>query len=576
MVINSDIDRLGTSSEKYEPFAPPTLDDRTWPSKRITKAPRWLATDLRDGNQSLAHPMTVEQKWTYFELLVKMGFKEIDVAFPGASDTEFNFTRRLVETPGAVPDDVWLQVLSPCRKEFIKRTVESVTGAKQATISLYIASSDSFLDTIFGLTQQDILDMAVDCVNYTREITKDDPTRQDTTWNLMFSPEAFSDTDTSYAIKLCEAVRQAWNPTAEVPIILNLPATVEMSTPNTFADQVEIFCRAFPQDSVIVSLHPHNDRGCAVAAAELGQLAGARRVEGCLFGNGERTGNVDLVTLALNLYTQGVDPGLDFSNLPEIRKTVEDLTRIPVHTRAPYAGDSVFLAYSGSHQDAINKGFKQWERPAETGKKPKWKVPYLPLDPKDIGATYESVIRVNSQSGKGGVAWTLERTANLELPRSLQQDFSTVVKAVSDKVQRVLSPEELQELFLRHYRVLERDGKVLDHAATDIGGGRFEIRATILVNGLAREIRGTGTSISAALSAALAVGTGLQISFDVYHRKWMEDGKEQDMALAMCDLKRGKYTSWGVKVGSTLEMELLACLSAVLVSCHPRQERAQY
>ncbi|KAJ4293444.1 hypothetical protein N0V90_008727 [Kalmusia sp. IMI 367209] len=555
---------LHTSSEKYESFSPPTLSDRTWPSKKITEAPRWLATDLRDGNQSLAHPMTVDQKWTYFELLVKIGFKEIDVSFPGASDTEFNFTRRLVETPGAVPDDVWLQVLSPCRREFIKRTVESVTGAKQATISLYIASSDSFLDTIFGLTQEDILNMAVDCVTYTRQITKEDPERQDTTWNLMFSPEAFSDTDPSYAIKLCDAVREAWDPKPAVPMILNLPATVEMCTPNTFADQVEIFCRAFPQDSVIVSLHPHNDRGCAVAAAELGQLAGARRVEGCLFGNGERTGNVDLVTLALNLYTQGVDPHLDFSDLPGIRKTVEELTRIPVHTRAPYAGDSVFLAYSGSHQDAINKGFKQWEQPASKDKKNIWKVPYLPLDPKDIGATYESVIRVNSQSGKGGVAWTLERTANLELPRSLQQDFSMVVKAVSDKVQRVLSPEELQELFLRNYRVLERDGKVLEHSATEIGGGRFEVRATILINGLAREVRGKGPSVSAALSAALAVGTGLQISFDVYQRKWMENGQEQDMVLAMCDLKRGKYTSWGVKVGSSLDVELMACLSAVL------------
>lgn len=510
--------------------------------------------------------MTVEQKWTYFQLLVKMGFKEIDVAFPGASDTEFNFTRRLVETPDAVPDDVWLQVLSPCRREFIKRTVESVTGAKQATISLYIATSDSFLNTIFGLTQEDIFNMAVDCVNYTRELTKDNPARQGTTWNLMFSPEAFSDTDPAYVIKLCDAVRQAWNPTPEVPVILNLPATVEMSTPNTYADQVEIFCRAFPQDSVIVSLHPHNDRGCAVAAAELGQLAGARRVEGCLFGNGERTGNVDLVTLALNLYTQGVDPDLDFSDLPGIRKTVEELTRIPVHTRAPYAGDSVFLAYSGSHQDAINKGFKQWERPSTEGKKNLWKVPYLPLDPQDIGATYESVIRVNSQSGKGGVAWTLERTANLELPRSLQQSFSTVVKTVSDKVQRVLSPEELQELFLRNYRVLEREEKVLEHSAAEIGGGRFEVRATILINGLAREVRGKGPSVSAALSAALAVGTGLQISFDVYKRKWTENGEEQDMVLAMCDLKRGKHTAWGVKVGSTHEIELLACLSAVMVS----------
>ncbi|KAI4262186.1 MAG: hypothetical protein L6R42_002627, partial [Xanthoria sp. 1 TBL-2021] len=360
--------------------------------------------------------MTVEEKWTYFRLLVEMGFKELDVAFPSASDTEVNFTRSLVETPNAVPDDVWLQVLSPCRREMIQRTVQSVTGARKAIISLYITSSDNFQSTMFGLSQYEVLEMAVDCVRYTKTLTKD--IHPDTTWNLMFSPEAFSDTDTSYAIALCDAVREAWEPTTEVPIILNLPATVEMCTPNTFADQVEVFHRAFPGDTVVVSLHPHNDRGCAVAAAELGQLAGATRVEGCLFGNGERTGNVDLVTLALNIYTQGVDPQLDFSNLPEIRRTVESLTQIPVHTRAPCAGDSVFLAYSGSHQDAINKGFKKWNTPlADCEKKNIWKVPYLPLDPEDIGATYESVIRVNSQSGKGGVAWTLQRSADLDLPK---------------------------------------------------------------------------------------------------------------------------------------------------------------
>ena len=512
--------------------------------------------------------MTVEQKWTYFELLINMGFKEIDVAFPGASDTEFKFTRKLVETPNAVPDDVWLQVLSPCRRDIIKRTVESVTGAKQATISLYIASSDNFLDTIFGLTQQDILNMAVDCVTYTRLLTKEDPAQQHTTWNLMFSPEAFSDTDPSYAIELCRAVFEAWQPSSAVPMILNLPATVEMSTPNTFADQVEIFCRAFPQESVIVSLHPHNDRGCAVAAAELGQLAGATRVEGCLFGNGERTGNVDLVTLALNLYTQGVDPGLDFSQLPNIRKTVEELTRIPVHTRAPYAGDSVYLAYSGSHQDAINKGFKQREKTAASKGKSIWKVPYLPLDPQDIGATYESVIRVNSQSGKGGVAWTLERSASLDLPISLRQDFSNVVKAISDKLGRVLTPEDLQELFLRNYKVLEQNDNVCDHSATAMSDGSIDVCATVFDNGPSRQIRGKGLSVSAALSNALTEGTGLEISFDVYHRKWVGGGQEQDMKIAACNLNQRKVMSWGAKLGSTLDTELLACLSAFLVGAY--------
>jgi len=508
--------------------------------------------------------MNVEEKWVYFQMLVKMGFKEIYVAFPSASDTEFNFTRKLVETPNAVPEDVWLQVLSPCRRELIKKTVDSVTGAKKAIISLYIASSDNFQSTIFGLSRQDVLDMAVDCVRYTKSITKDDPTQQGTTWNLMFSPEAFSDTDSSYSIALCNAVREAWDPTPEVPVILNLPATVEMSTPNTFADQIEIFCRAFPQEDVIVSLHPHNDRGCAVAATELGQLAGARRVEGCLFGNGERTGNVDLVTLALNLYTQGVDPLLDFSDLPGIRRTVEKLTRIPVHTRAPYAGDSVFLAYSGSHQDAINKGFKMWENPS-AGQKSIWKVPYLPLDPQDIGATYEAVVKVNSQSGKGGVSWTLQRSVNLDLPKGMAQEFSKVVKAESDRVGEVLSPVDIQELFLKTYNVLARDQRVLKHHVNTSVPGRVEVSATILINGLAREVRGKGDSVPAALSAALAMGTGLQIALEVSECKWTEDGQTLPVRVSRCELKRAKLVSWGASMSAQGdEAELLSCLSAVL------------
>lgn len=511
--------------------------------------------------------MTVEEKWIYYRLLVQMGFTEIDVSFPSASETEFIFTRKLMETPNAVPENVWLQVLSPCRRDLIKRTVDSVTGAKKAIISLYIASSDNFITTIFGLTQKDIFDKAVDCVRYTRSITKDDPAKQGTTWNLMFSPEAFSDTDTSYAIELCNAVREAWDPTPEVPVILNLPATVEMSTPNTFADQVELFCRAFPQDSVVVSLHPHNDRGCAVAAAEMGQLAGATRVEGCLFGNGERTGNVDLVTLALNLYTQGIDPKLDFSNLPGIRRTIEKLTRIPVHTRAPYAGDSVFLAYSGSHQDAINKGFKQWESPAVDAKKKIWKVPYLPLDPEDIGSTYEAVVKVNSQSGKGGVAWTLQRSVNLDLPKGLQQDFAKIVKSVSDKASRVLSPEDIQVLFLDTYKALGKDVKILKHDVDIESSRHVDISATILINGLARDIRGKGFDVPAALASALAIGTGLQISFEILQREWREKGKTKPMAVARCDLKKGQYVAWGASMCERYqEAELLACLGSVLVS----------
>ncbi|KAL9636826.1 MAG: hypothetical protein Q9204_002108 [Flavoplaca sp. TL-2023a] len=358
----------------------------------------------------------------------------------------------------------------------------------------------------------------------------------ETTWNLMFSPEAFSNTDTSYAIALCDAVREAWEPAADVPIILNLPVTVEVCTPNTFADQVEIFHPVFPSDNVVVSLHPYNDRGSAVAAPEPGHFAGATRVEGCLFGNGERTSNVDLVTLALNLYTQGINPHLDFSNLPKIRRTVGALTRIPVHNRGPYAGDSVFLAYSGSHQDAINKGFKKWNTPPPNRKKKNnvWKVPYLPLDPQDIGATYESVSRVNSQSGKGGVAWTLQRSANLDLPKGLQQHFSKHMKTASDTLGCVLSAGDIQTLFLKTYHGTEKDDRILQYSITDPKPPNNQIRisATIQIHHLARHIHGSGSDIPPGVSSALAVGTGLQIAFEIVELKWMEGGKTRRMAIA--------------------------------------------
>ncbi|RHZ50794.1 uncharacterized protein CDV56_104828 [Aspergillus thermomutatus] len=550
---------LRNPSDKYEAFNPPDLPDRTWPSKRLTKRPRWLATDLRDGNQALACPMNVEQKWEYFQMLLRVGFKEIDISFPSASDTEFNFTRNVV---ASAPSDVWLQVLSPCRKELIRRTVDSVTGAKKAIISLYIATSDSFIQTMFESSQAAVLRTAVECVEYTRSITKDDPTQQDTTWNLMFSPEAFSDTDPAYAIAVCKAVKEAWGPSNEIPIILNLPATVERCTPNTYADQVEIFSRAFAgQEDVVVSLHPHNDRGCAVAAAELGQLAGATRVEGCLFGNGERTGNVDLVTLALNLYSQGVDPGLDFSDLPAIRKTVEKITQIPVHLRAPYAGDSIFMAYSGSHQDAINKGFKKW-RNVPPGERSIWKVPYLPIDPEDIGATYEAVIRVNSQSGKGGVAWVLQRTLDLELPKEFQQAFSKVIKAESEAQGRWLTEAEITQSFLRHYSILEKDSRIL---ACDVqpkadGSGRVTVRAIVLVSGRPREVVATGENAAAAVSFAFSSLAGLNLDFECVQRTIQSDAGEQlIIALVKC------RNLWRAKAAEREDLAIaLACLSSAL------------
>ncbi|KAJ5429264.1 Pyruvate carboxyltransferase [Penicillium cf. griseofulvum] len=494
-------------------------------------------------------------------MLLQVGFTEIDISFPSASDTEFNFTRSVV---ASAPSNVWLQVLSPCRKELIRRTVDSVTGAKKAIISLYIATSDSFIQTMFESTQEAVLRTAVECVEYTRSITKDDPTQQGTTWNLMFSPEAFSDTETSYAIAVCKAVKEAWGPSEDIPIILNLPATVERCTPNTYADQVEIFARAFKDNDVVVSLHPHNDRGCAVAATELGQLAGATRVEGCLFGNGERTGNVDLVTLALNLYSQGVDPGLDFSDLPGIRETVERITQIPVAVRAPYAGESVFTAYSGSHQDAINKGFKKWRDAASLDGRGIWKVPYLPIDPEDIGATYEAVIRVNSQSGKGGVAWVLQRTLNLELPKEFQQAFSKIIKSESEMKERWLTEAEITQSFLRHYSILEADSRIIkcDVSPKLDGTGRVIMRAIVLVKGHQREVVAAGENAADAVSFAFSSLAGLNLEFEVVLRSIQGSlGEPLVIALVKC------RNVWRARAAQHGDVAIaMACLSSALVS----------
>ncbi|EGW32820.1 uncharacterized protein SPAPADRAFT_60164, partial [Spathaspora passalidarum NRRL Y-27907] len=404
---------LADPSVKYKKFPDVHLPNRQWPSRSLNKTPRWLSTDLRDGNQSLPDPMSISEKKQYFQKLVEIGFKEIEVAFPSASQIDFDFTRFAVET---APADVSVQVLSPCREELITRTVESLKGAKRATVHIYLATSDCFRNVVFGLSKEESKRKAVECTKLVRKLTKDDPSTAGTDWDFEFSPETFSDTDLDYAVEVCEAVKAAWEPTEEKPIIFNLPATVEMATPNVYADQIEYFATHISnRETVCISLHPHNDRGCSVAAAELGQLAGADRVEGCLFGNGERTGNVDLVTLALNLYTQGISPKLDFSDINSVIDIVEKCNKIPVHARAPYGGSLVVCAFSGSHQDAIKKGFAAHEKEKEKaqGKQVHWKLPYLPLDPQDIGRTYEAIIRVNSQSGKGGSAWVILR--NLEL-----------------------------------------------------------------------------------------------------------------------------------------------------------------
>ncbi|KAJ5712021.1 2-isopropylmalate synthase [Penicillium malachiteum] len=575
---------LKDPSKKYKPFKPLNLPNRQWPNKTIDKAPRWLATDLRDGNQSLPDPMDGEQKLKFFKMLVDIGYKEIEVSFPAASQIDFDFTRRLVEEPGLTPDDVWLQVLAPCREDLIRRTVDSLTGAKKAILHIYLATSPCFRQIVFNMDKQQSLEKAVQCAKYARSITKDDPAQAGTEWQFEFSPETFSDTEPDFAIEVCEAVKAAWEPTAENPIIFNLPATVEMSTPNVYADQIEYFCSKMTErEKFVVSLHPHNDRGCAIAAAELAQMAGAQRVEGTLFGNGERTGNVDLVTLALNLYTQGVSPNVDFSDICSVIKVVEESNKIPVNERWPYGGLLVTSAFSGSHQDAVLKGFKLREAQGATDDD-EWRMPYLPLDPQDIGRTYEAVIRVNSQSGKGGAAWVILRSLELDLPRALQIEFSKTVQQASEEANRELRPAEVVHLFEESYHLKSNprfnlidynittdrsqspappeDGKVLN---TKNLKRRFT--GVIEIDGVQHAITGTGTGALSSLAAALAtLGIDLDVVDYKEHSIGRSSGKGRDVKAATyinCTAAGSKEKVWGVGIhADVVQASLIAMLSA--------------
>jgi len=433
---------LHNPSAKYRPFPPVNLVDRTWPDKAITHPPIWMSTDLRDGNQALIEPMSPEKKLRFFEMLVKIGLKEIEVGFPSASQTDFDFVRKLVDEK-RIPDDVTIIVLTQCRDELIRRTVESAAGAKNAIVHIYNSVAPVFRRVVFNMSREEITQIAVNGTTLVKELVNAHP---QTNWGLEYSPESFSTTELDFSRDICNAVSAAWQPTPQNKMIFNLPSTVECSTPNVYADQIEWMSRNLARrDSLIISVHPHNDRGTAVASAELAVMAGADRVEGCLFGNGERTGNVDLVTLAMNLYTQGVHPGLDFSDIDAVRQVVEECNQLPVHPRHPYAGDLVFTAFSGSHQDAIKKGFAKQQPDAL------WEVPYLPIDPADLGRSYDAVIRVNSQSGKGGMAYLLEQEFGLQLPRRLQIEFSRAVQAVADASGREIAAADLHEIFCREY-----------------------------------------------------------------------------------------------------------------------------
>jgi 2-isopropylmalate synthase len=574
--------------KKYRKFQPLDLPNRQWPSKSNDKPPRWLATDLRDGNQSLVDPMDGEQKLRFFKMLVELGYKEIEVSFPSASQTDFDFTRYLVETPGVVPDDVWLQVLSPCREDFIRRTVESLRGSKKAILHLYLATSECFRRIVFGMTQEESIALAVKCAKFARSITKDDPSHQGTQWLFEFSPETFSDTSPEFVVRICEAVKEAWGPTEDQKLIFNLPATVEVSTPNVFADQVEYFCTNMTErEKFCVSVHPHNDRGCAVAAAELAQMAGADRVEGTLFGNGERTGNVDLVTLALNLYTQGVWPNIDFSDINKVIRVCEESTKIPVNERWPYGGQLVVCAFSGSHQDAIKKGFQVRKKNHATDDD-KWEVPYLPLDPQDIGRTYEAIIRVNSQSGKGGVAWVILRSLELDLPRGLQVAFSKIVQKEADAKNRELLPREIQRLFEETYHLRSNPRFTLvdynitavraptsnpattkatttqqGEGVTNTSTAKRQFAGVIAIDGVQHPIVGVGNGAISSLANALH-SLGIDLDVADYKEHAIGEGREVKAATYIeCTASSSHEKVWGVGIHEdVVQASLIALLSA--------------
>jgi len=552
---------------RYKPFhelvEPVSLPDRTWPDTRITKAPLWCAVDLRDGNQALIDPMSPTRKRRMFDLLVRMGYKEIEVGFPAASQTDFDFVREIIEQ-GAIPDDVSIQVLTQARPELIERTFQACEGAPRAIVHLYNSTSILQRRVVFRADRPGITKIATDGAENVLRFSEKFP---GTDWRFEYSPESYTGTELQYAVEVCNAVSEIWQPTAAHPMIVNLPATVEMATPNVYADSIEWMHRNLARrDGILLSLHPHNDRGTGVAAAELGYQAGADRIEGCLFGNGERTGNVDLVTLGMNLFTQGIDPQIDFSDIDEIRRTVEYCNQLPVGERHPWGGDLVYTAFSGSHQDAINKGFDAMKAGAveagvEVDEMP-WEVPYLPVDPKDIGRTYEAVIRVNSQSGKGGVAYIMKTEHQLDMPRRLQMEFSKVVQEVTDTEGGEVSPKEMRDVFETEYLQRETPLRLIRHRLTSDGEGRDEIVATVRVESDLHEIRGSGNGPLAAFVDALA-GIGFDVRVLDYQEHAMGGGDDA-RAAAYVECAVEDNVLWGVGIDSSIvSATLKAVVSAV-------------
>jgi 2-isopropylmalate synthase len=533
---------LRDPSVKYRPFPQIDLPDRQWPSKTITRAPRWLSTDMRDGNQALIDPMDSEKKQRFFDMLVRLGVKEIEVGFPSAGATEFDFISGLVRG-GAIPDDVTIQILTQSRRDLIETSFRSLEGAPRAIVHLYNAVSPAWRKIVFGMDKQQIKQIAIEGAMIVRD---EAAKRPDTDWSFEYSPETFSTAELDFSLEVCEAVMDVLRPTPEKPIIFNLPATVECATPNIYADQIEWFGRNIPnRDSVVISLHAHNDRGTGVAATELGLMAGADRVEGCLLGNGERTGNVDLVTVALNLYTQGVDPQLDFSDIDSVVKTVEYCTGIATHPRQPYVGDLVFTAFSGSHQDAIKKGFVAQEQRNDQY----WEVPYLPIDPADLGRSYEAVIRVNSQSGKGGVAWVLEQDKGLKLPKRMQGDLSRHVQALADENSRELHAADIWSAFQKAYHLEGPQRFTLgDYDETRASNGDRIFVGTVTVDGVERSVSGRGNGLISSVIAALKDECGIELDVVDFSEHALSGGSDaQAAAYVECRTAAGK-TVFGVGI----------------------------
>ena len=547
---------IARPAAKYHAFPPVNLVDRNWPNRSITQAPIWMSTDLRDGNQALFEPMNAEKKMRMFKMLCAIGFKQIEVAFPSASETEFGFVRQLIEG-GHIPDDVTIEILTQAREHLIRRSFESLKGAKKAIVHVYNATSKTFRENVFGMSKAEVVRMAVDAV---RLIKAEAEAMPETEITLEYSPELFTATELDFAREICDAVTEAWGATPQRKVILNLPTTVEIATPNIYADQIEWMHRNLARrDSVIISLHPHNDRGTAVAAAELGLMAGADRVEGCLFGNGERTGNVDLVTVALNMYTQGVHPGLDFSDINAVARTFEHCSQLPIHPRHPYVGDLVFTAFSGSHQDAIKKGFSAHKADEH------WSVPYLPIDPADVGRSYDSVIRVNSQSGKGGIAYLMETENGIVMPRRLQVEFSGVVQRHAEQLGGEVSADDIWDLFARTYLDPAAPVRYREHHLYEHGGVQG-IRLAVDVEGTPHILTGEGNGpINAAVHALHSAGIRVQVRS--YEERSMVPGSDDGNAQACAFMEiagSGNGDFYGVGIdGNIVTASIKALISGI-------------